>query len=266
MSSIASVTPTICALFGLEPPRDSGEKPIDSVLVEAARKLRGGKISKALIYAPDAIGEGLYRDYRRNFSGVKKVAPLEVEMKSVIPTWTPVCFSSMFTGAPPVVHGITKYEKPVLTVDTLFDALARSGKRVAIVAVKGSSIDLVFRNRKIDYYTEEYDPQVESRVFDILKAKDYDLILVYHQEYDDLMHGSTPRDSKALEAFRRHLKSFETLAIAFNEKYISVNRAVVFTPDHGTHIDPVTGKGTHGTDSLDDMEVRHFWGINRGQA
>jgi hypothetical protein len=170
----------------------------------------------------------------------------------------------MFTGAQPEVHGITKYEKPVLRVDTLFDALARASKCVAIVAVKGSSIDLVFRDRKIDYYTEEYDPQVEARVLDILNAKDYDLILAYHQEYDDLMHGSTPRDPKALEAFRRHLKSFETLATAFNERYASVNRVVAFTPDHGTHIDPNTGKGTHGTDAPEDMDVRNFWGINAG--
>jgi len=264
MSSIASVTPTMCALFSVEPPRDSEEKPIGSVLAEAAKKLKDGKIRKALIYAPDAIGEGLYRDYTSQFSGVRKAAPLEVEMKSVIPTWTPVCFSSMFTGAQPAVHGIKKYEKPVLAVDTLFDALARTGKKVAIVAVKGSSIDLVFRNRKIDYYTEEYDPQVEARVLDILKSKDYDLILAYHQEYDDLMHGSTPRDPKALEAFRRHLRSFEALASAFNERYASANRVVAFTPDHGTHIDQATGKGTHGTDSPEDVDVRHFWGINRG--
>jgi hypothetical protein len=255
MSSITSVTPTVCSLFGVKPPKDSGAKPVDSVL---------GEVEKVFIYAPDAIGEGLYRDYKNLFSGVRKLAPLEVEMKSIIPTWTPVCFSSMFTGAQPQIHGITKYEKPVLTIDTLFDTLARARKRVAIVAVKGSSIDLVFRNRKIDYYSEEYDPQVEMRVLDILKAKDYDLILAYHQEYDDLMHGSTPRDPKALEAFRRHLKSFETLATAFNERYTSENRVVAFTPDHGTHIDSVTGKGTHGTDSPEDMDVRHFWGINPG--
>jgi len=264
MSSITSVTPTICSLFGVKPPRDSGAKPVDSVLEEATKKLKGGNVEKALIYAPDAIGEGLYHDYKKLFSGVKKLAPLEVEMKSVSPTWTPVCFSSMFTGAQPAIHGITKYEKPVLSVDTLFDALARAKKKVAIVAVKGSSIDLVFRNRKINYYTEEYDPQVEARVLGILKEKDYDLILAYHQEYDDIMHGSTPRDQKALEAFRRHLKSFETLATAFNERYASKNRAVAFTPDHGTHIDPATGKGTHGTDSPEDIDVRHFWGINPG--
>jgi hypothetical protein len=264
MSSIASVTPTICSLLGVEPPENSGARPIDKILETSNRVLRGKRVERALIYAPDAIGEGLYRDYENLFGGVKKLAPLDVEMKSVLPTYTPVCFSSMFTGAQPEVHGIRKYEKPVLSCDTLFDALARANKKAAIVAVKGSSIDLVFRDRKIDYYTEEYDPQVEARALDVLKTRDYDLILAYHQEYDDLMHASTPRDPKALMAFKRHLKSFETLAAAFNERYASKNRVVAFTPDHGTHIDPATGKGAHGTDRPDDMDVRHFWGINRG--
>jgi predicted AlkP superfamily pyrophosphatase or phosphodiesterase len=196
--------------------------------------------------------------------GVEKAAPIEVGITSVLPTYTPVCFSSMFTGALPEVHGIRMYEKPVLTCDTIFDALARAGKKVAIVAVLNSSIDLVFRNRKIGYYSEEYDPQVEARVLKILNEANYDFILAYHQEYDDLMHASTPRDPKALEAFRRHLRSFETLTSAFNERYASSNRVVAFTPDHGTHIDPDTGKGAHGTDSPEDVNISHFWGVYIG--
>jgi len=120
------------------------------------------------------------------FVGVERVAPIEVEMKSVLPTYTPVCFSSMFTGAQPDVHGIRKYEKPVLSCDTIFDAFARAGKKPAIVAVKNSSIDLVFRNRKIDYYSEEYDPQVEARALKLIETDNYDFILVYHQEVQEI--------------------------------------------------------------------------------
>jgi len=264
MYSISSVTPTICSLMGVKPPRDSTSQPVSAVLDAALKNLNGGRVEKALVYAPDAIGTGLRRDYQKLFKVVENVAPIEVEMKSVLPTYTPVCFSSMFTGASPEVHGIRKYEKPVLSCDTLFDALVRAGKKAAIVAVKNSSIDLVFRNRRIDYYTEEYDPQVESRVLEILRNNDYDFILAYHQEYDDLMHASTPRDAKALEAFRRHLRSFEVLTAAFNERYASQNRVVAFTPDHGTHIDPATGKGSHGTDMPEDVDVRHFWGLYKG--
>ncbi len=264
MSSIASVTPTVCSLMGVDAPRVSSAPPIGSVLDAASKILGKKRTKKVLLYAPDAIGESLYRDYSRLYAGVKRLAPLEAEMRSVLPTYTPVCFSSMFTGAQPETHGIRKYEKPVLSCDTLFDALARAGRRVAIVAVRNSSIDLVFRNREIDYYTEEYDPQVEARVLELLKVGDYDIILPYHQEYDDLMHASTPRDPKALEAFRRHLRSFETLGKAFNERYGAEDRVLAFLPDHGTHIDPKTGKGAHGTDSPEDVNVRHFWGIYRG--
>ena len=215
MYSIASVTPTICSVMGIEAPRESTSPSISTVVSAASDMLGGGLVEKVLIYAPDAIGLGLRRDYSKLFVGVERVAPIEVEMKSVLPTYTPVCFSSMFTGAQPDVHGIRKYEKPVLSCDTIFDAFARVGKKSAIVAVKNSSIDLVFRNRKIDYYSEEYDHQVEARALKLIETKNYDFILVYHQEYDDLMHASTPRDPKALEAFRRHLRSFETLASAF---------------------------------------------------
>ncbi len=264
MYSIASVTPTICSLMRIDPPKESTSPPVDTVVSAASRILGGGSIEKALIYAPDAIGLGLRRDYSKFFTGVERAAPIEVEMESVLPTYTPVCFSSMFTGAQPDVHGIQKYEKPILTCDTIFDALSRAGKKVAIVAVKNSSIDLIFRNREVDYFTEEYDPQVEARTLKIIDVGKYDFILAYHQEYDDLMHASTPRDPKALNAFRRHLKSFETLTSAFNEEYASSNRVVAFTPDHGTHIDPNTGKGAHGTDSPEDVNVCHFWGVFKG--
>jgi hypothetical protein len=152
----------------------------------------------------------------------------------------------------------------VLECDTLFDALARAGKRVAIVAVKDSSIDLIFRGRPIDYYTEEYDPEVEERVLRLLNEDAHDLILAYHQGYDDAMHGSTPTSPDAIKAFRGHLRTFERFAEAFTERYGDRNRLIAFLPDHGTHVDPESGKGSHGTDSPEDMEVRHFWGVYRG--
>ena len=113
----------------------------------------------------------------------------------------------------------------------------------------------------IDYFSEEYDQQVTKKVLKLLKSDDYDVLVAYNQEYDDIMHSSTPIDPKAIEAFRRHLKTFVTLAEAFDNKYSDVNRVVAFLPDHGTHIDSVSGKGSHGTDSPEDLEVRHFWGI-----
>ncbi len=257
------VTPTICRLMGVSTPRGATAEPIIEIL-DAANKISDGIVEKALLYAPDAIGEALFRDFPGDFKPVLDIAPLQVPVRSMSPSYTPVCYGSMFTGLSPEGHGITKYDKPVLKCDTIFDALLRAGKNVAIVAVEGSSIDTIFRERDVDYFSEAYDPEAEVRALQLLEEGVHDLILVYHQEYDDTMHGSTPRSPETLEAYRRHLATFVRLGEAFNEAWASSDRVIAFLPDHGTHVDPESGKGGHGTDSPEDMEVRHFWGVYRG--
>ena len=257
MYGIDSVTPTVCDLMKINPPKGASAKSIKEIL-EAAK---GKQIEKIMLFAPDAIGEWLFQRHIDEFAPGIKEAPIQIPVRSMTPSYTPVCYGSMFTGMKPQEHGITKYMKPVLKVETIFDAASKAGKKVALVAVKDCSIDLIFRERKIDYYTEKYDPEVNQRVLELLEKHDYDLIVAYNQEYDDLMHDSTPTDPEAIEAFRRHLKAFKKLADAFNKRYQDRNRVIAFLPDHGTHIDPETGKGSHGTESPDDMEVRHFWGV-----
>jgi hypothetical protein len=257
MYSLDYVTPTLCELMKIREPKGTTASPIHQITEIANNKT----IEKALLYAPDAIGEWLFQAYKPEYKDVIMRAPIQIQIQSMTPSSTPVCYGSMFTGMKPTEHGITRYEKPVLRVETIFDTLAEACKKVALVAVKDCSIDLIFRNRDIDYYSEEYDQHVTEKVLKLLKNEDYDLIVAYNQEYDDVMHGSTPTDPKAIEAFRRHLKTFVSLSDAFDNRYTGVNRIVAFLPDHGTHIDSVSGKGSHGTDSPQDMQVRHFWGI-----
>ena len=258
MYSIDSVTPTVCKLMKIAPPSGASATPIKEIIQAS----KGKTIKKALLYAPDAIGEWLFQAHKDEFKDIVTEAPIQIPVKSMIPSYTSVCYGSMFTGMKPSEHGINKYMKPVLKVETLFDVALKAGKKVVLVSVKDCSIDLIFRERAIDYYTEKYDQEVNARVIDLLANSDYDLIVAYNQEYDDLMHASTPTDPKAIEAFIRHLKAFKTLADAFNKRYKDVDRVIAFLPDHGTHVDSESGKGSHGTENLEDMEVRHFWGVH----
>jgi hypothetical protein len=261
---IDSVTPTISKIMKIPIPIGSTAKPINEILTATKNIIGNNTIEKMLLYAPDAIGEKLFQEYKNEFKHVIEAAPIQVKMLSMRPSYTPVCYGSMFTGLRPEEHGILKYEKPVLKCDTLFDAAARTGKKVAIVATKNSSIDLIFKNRPIDYFTEEYDPYVEQRVIELLEDSNHDLIIAYNQEYDDKMHNSTPTSSEAIMAFRKHLKTFKRFNEAFNKFYDKKNRVIAFLPDHGAHIDSESGKGSHGTNLPEDMEVRHFWGIIKG--
>jgi predicted AlkP superfamily pyrophosphatase or phosphodiesterase len=223
-------------------------------------------LERAFIYAPDAVGRSLFEEKHDWFSHVLPYAPIEVQLRSVFPPKTPVAFASMFTGVMPRVHGIKEYKKPILKCDTLFDALARAHRKVAIIAVKESSIDLIFKGRKVDYFTEDYDPEVKDRALELLKEDKHDLILAYNQEYDDVMHREGTRSYVALGALRNHLRTFQELSEAVNKCWKGHDRAIIFTPDHGAHQETKEGKGVHGDDIPEDMEVVHLYGFKKGRS
>lgn len=263
--TIGGVTQTVCTLAGIEDGVDALEAPFEPV-VAAARALGIERCERVLLYAPDAIGFHLCTAFPDVIQPVADAASIAVRVKSVVPPVTPVCFSTMFTGLPPAVHGIRKYEKPVLRSHTLFDRLIRVGRRVAIVAVQDSSIDRLFRDRSLDYFPERYDPEVTETALQLIAANAHDFVLAYHQEYDDTLHRLSPRAPEAIEAMRRHVASFLRLSGAVEQSWGSLHRVVGFVPDHGGHIDPDTGKGTHGEDTPEDMDVQHFYGVFRGRA
>jgi hypothetical protein len=263
--TIGGVTATVCNLFGIECAEGGLEAPFPRVL-EMARTAGIHRCDRALLYAPDAVGRHPCAASPGVIGPIGEQAPAVVQVKAVVPPITPVCFATMFTGQPPSSHGIRRSERPVLRCRTLFDRLVEAGKRVAIVAVQGSSIDLIFRNRALDYFSEPYDPEVTARTLRLLEADSHDLVLAYHQEYDDTLHRTAPNAVEAIEAMRRHVSSFLQLAGAVEKCWGGYDRLLGFVPDHGCHVDPSTGRGTHGVDIPEDMDVQHFYGVFRGAA
>jgi len=249
MRDIRAVTPTICSLFGITPPDLSSGQGLDV----------SGSAERVLVYCPDAIGGALVRDFPEWFSPVRAAAPHAVPLRSMVPPKTPVCFATMFTGALPEAHGIRAYEKPVLGCDTLFDAVVRSGRKVALAAVKDSSVDRIFRRRPLDYFDEPYDPEVTTRATALVREDRHDLVVAYHQEYDDCLHRTTVRSVPALKAVRHHIDTFAELARVASEAWKGHPYAIMFCPDHGGH--DSEGRGTHGEDIPDDMEIVHFLGL-----
>jgi hypothetical protein len=242
--------------LGIEPPDVSSAPVLESVLAVAP-----GTVERVLVYAPDAIGRVFLESWPELKRRLVAASDVQVELRSMMPPKTPVCFASMFTGAMPEAHGIRKYERPVLTCDTLFDALARAGKKTAIVAVRGCSMDIIFRNRPIDYFTEDDDAGVTRTTLELLQRGGHEFIVSYNQEYDDTLHRTRHDGPEALAAAKRHVETFVRLRQATEEHWAGYNRALLFTPDHGAHFDAAKGKGDHGEDIPEDMEVLHFWRV-----
>lgn len=244
--------------MGFGAPRDSACAPSGEVL-DAARRVLAFGAGRALVFAPDAIGCAQTRRFPGLRDAILARAPHAFPMRAAFPPKTPVCFASMFTGAGPSVHGISRYEKPVLTCDTLFDAAIRAGARVAIAAVEDSSIDLIFRGRDVDYVSSPDDGSVLESALKLVRQDRHDLTVVYQQAYDDLLHSADPFGPGAQAALEGHVRVFGLLVDSVVEHWCGRQSVCVFAPDHGAHADPVTGRGDHGLDIPGDMEVEHFW-------
>jgi hypothetical protein len=243
---------TACSFFGVEPPALAS--------IADVGELAGVRVERALVYCPDAFGRHALARFPELEQRLRRISTHTIDVSAMSPPKTPVCFASLFTGAAPEQHGIRRYEKPVLSCDTLFDALVRGGKRVVIVAVRDSSIDRIFRERTVDYVSPIYDPLVTAHTLALLRANQHDMIVAYHQEYDDLLHATGPFSDLALRALEHHVQTWELLVRAANEAWRE-RYVVAFCPDHGGHEDPETGRGDHGDDRPDDMQVRHFFHV-----
>ena len=256
---ITSVGPTVAALMGA-PYQETTDAPHRRLMDLAAEKT-GGAVDRAVIYNPDAVAWWLYETYPEKFKKAADCSDLVLRMTSVMPSVTPVCFASMYTGVQPAVHGIQKYEKPVLKQETLFDAFLRAGKRCAIVSTAGDSISKIFLDRKMDYFIYPTVTAVNAKALSLIKKNTYDLIVIYNGNYDSRMHAKGPESAYALHALDRNLAFYRKMVSTIRSSCAGQRVLYGFCPDHGCHL--IDGnRGSHGLDMEEDMNVVHLYGIS----
>ena len=123
---------TLCAALadaiGIERPEHAAE-PSEILSAYIAEKMGGEKVDRIFMYNPDAIAQWIGEKYPKLMREVPAITDIAVPFRTVMPSVTPVCFGTMYTGAQPAVHGITKYMKPVIKIDTFFDALSAQARR-----------------------------------------------------------------------------------------------------------------------------------------
>ena len=249
----------LCKSMNIEPPKDV-EGITDALVNYVMDKTNNKGVDKIVMYNPDAIGAWIYERYYDKFKSFRDNAPYEQCFLTAFPPKTPVCFGTMYTGASPSVHGITRYEKPVIKIDTIFDALIRAGKKPCIIAVQGSSMANIYNGKDMDYYFEKYDKEVVDKAIEIIKEDKYDFICIYNQEYDDAMHRSHPKSLWSKAAIGRYNKYFERIAQAVKENMSGYNTLLGCGPDHGTHREWYL-LGQHGKNIPKDMNIVHWYGV-----
>ena len=130
------------------------------------------------------------------------------------------------------------------------------------MAVENSSIDLIFRSRRIDYFTETYDEEVVERTLNLVAADQHDFILAYQQEYDDKMHATVPRSQRPCARWpTTYATSIASLARGARPVGNHVTRRCIRVRSRHAHrsIDGAwDARQQHGG----RPQVRLFWGVH----
>ena len=255
---ITSVAPTILKNVGITVKSMENENPVLNDLIK--KKLSGRTADRVVMYNPDAIALWLFSKYTAMFTEAFLCSDIALPMLSVMPSVTPVCFASMYTGVMPDVHGIKAYRKPVLTQNTIFDEYLKHGKKCAIVSTAGDSISKIFLERDMDYYIYETVEEVNDKTFELIEKDEYDLLVIYNGDYDGTMHGKGPESEASLATLRRNIATYKAIVEKIDTEWKNHDVIYGFAPDHGCHeIDG--GCGSHGLDMTEDLNILHHYGI-----
>ena len=259
-SSLDTLAAALAYSMGIDAPKSAA--PANETLCRYVDETLGAaRADRLFMYNPDAIAQWVWEKYPGLFSEVAKRTELDLPLCTVMPSVTPVCFGTMYTGVQPEVHGIRKYEKPVITTDSLFDALIRSGKKCAIVAESNCSMAMIFLNREMDYYVYDTIEEVNAKACDLIMRDEYDMIAVYNGNYDAFMHRYAPESIEALCEARANAQIFATFSVLIDRYWSAHNTLVGFAMDHGCHeIDG--GLGSHGLDMEEDLNILHRYKLH----
>lgn len=243
--------------IGVDAPAQAAA-PDERLTAYVADTLKGKKADRLFMYNPDAIAQWIYEKYPHLLAGATASCDLALPFCTVMPSVTPVCFGTMYTGAQPAVHGIRKYEKPIIAIESLFDAAIRAGKKCAIVAEKDCSLSMIYLGKEMDYFIYDTIGEVNAKACELILQDAYDFIVVYNGNYDAVMHRNGPESIAALGEARANDEAFTIFNNLIRQHWKSHNTLVGFAMDHGCH--EIDGNlGSHGLDMDEDLNIVHLY-------
>lgn len=258
-NSLDGICAALAYAFGIQPPAQAAAA--NPLMTEYIDKIfNGRKADRVVMYNPDAIAQWIYEKYAHYCKQVAQNTDLAVPLCTVMPSVTPVCFGTMYTGAQPEVHGIRKYEKPVIKIDTLFDALLREGKKVALITTSNCSLSKIYLERDMDYFcfADGGIQAANACAAELILRDEHDFILIYNGNYDSVMHKFGPESPEALAELRANCHAFGVLAHLIRNNWKQHDALLGFAMDHGCHeIDD--NCGSHGLDMPEDLNIVHLY-------
>jgi len=264
--SLESLAGALAYVMGIEPPVHAAA-PNEALVDYIDKTLPGKKADRMFLYNTDAIGQWVFEKYSYFTEMITCRTQLQLPMVTADPPKTPVCFGTMYTGAAPKVHGIEVYEKKRIEIDTLFDALARAGKKVALLTRANYSMAVIFNGRPIDYYFYSNWPDVNAKAVELIIKDEYDVILTYNGNYDDKLHVFGPEAPETLAELHYNCMTYSMFDRLIQTHWKNHDVLIGTGMDHGCHAChyyKTTGElrlGTHGDNTPEDRNIIHCYQI-----
>lgn len=258
---------TLCAALsyamGIEPPKEAA--PACKELTNLIDKnLNGQKVERIIMYNPDAIAQWVFEKYHDMFGDILSLTDVALPFATVMPSVTPVCFGTMYTGSQPEIHGIRSYAKPVIKIDTIFDALLRNAKKPVIVCTENDSLSKIYLERDMDYFFYDSTDKVNQKAGELILKGEHDFIVIYNGNYDSTMHKFGPESKEALTALQANIKAYHSFLKLAKDSSRDKNTLVGFAMDHGCH--EIDGNcGSHGLDMEEDINIVHLYKLFKAE-
>ena len=266
-NSLDTLCGALAYAMGVDAPQTAAA-PNETLVKYIDEKLQGDKVDRIFMYNPDAVSQWVCEKYPHFVREVYANTELSLPLRTVMPSVTPVCFGTMYTGAQPEVHGIQKYEKPVITIDTLFDAMIRAGKKCLLLADPQASLAHIYNGRDMDYIRCVGPWEVNAAAAKAIIEDKYDFIVCYNGNYDYWQHRFGPESPESLAELKQNSVAATTFINLIKQNWSGHNTLFGFAMDHGSHEHPpyvdkkgVTRRGDHGKDIPEDINIVHRYQI-----
>lgn len=175
-----------------------------------------------------------------------------MNMETVYPARTVVCFTSMFTGTYPIEHGITSNMvwKLGIKVESIFDSLRKVGKKGRLLGIAhlvdsmGDDVETV----TAVMHNDKADPNIMARARKIMEEQDPDLLIVQMISTDQTGHSRGVLYDEYLQKIHEADGLIKDFVTWLNQTGKMENTTLVICADHGQ----ADGIGGHG--HLDEGE------------
>jgi len=212
-----------------------------------------GLSDKVIVIVIDGMRKERFYEANTPFlDGLKENGTEYLNMETVYPARTVVCFSSMFTGTYPFEHGITSNMVWRLGIKTesIFDSLRKVGKKGRLLGIAhlvdsmGSDVETV----TAVMHKDKADPNMLARARKIMKEQDPDLFIVQMIGTDQVGHSRGVLYDDYIEKIEEADALIKDFVGWLDQEGKMENTTLVICADHGQ----ADGIGGHG--HLDEGE------------